>query len=940
MIRRSKLSLALAATFVGSTGLIAAPGMAQNLQRVEVTGSNIKRVDTETASPIQVITRTEIERTGKSTISEILQGLSISNNGSVPTTFGNGFAAGGSGVSLRGLTVNSTLVLVNGRRMAPYGLADDGQRNFADLSSIPLDLVDRVEILKDGASAIYGSDAIAGVVNIILRKDFKGFAASGTLGTSRYGDTNNQRASLTKGFGDLAADNYNAFVNLEVSHQDALRMDQRTGKRSFIGVADTTPFGYDLNTGLVLIGGYKLSGTSVASSPTGWARQVAGPQSASGTGVYTQLSSNCVPNASGVPAPVNANPACLWNIYDFLNIAPKEDKINLFGRGTVNINADTQAYGEFGLFNSKVSTRSTPSSVSSTWVNPSNNAVISNALITMGPNHPDNPFAGKNARLRYTTADLGGRTGEYDTTVARALAGVKGTAAGWDYDSGFLYTESTTNIERNGYIRNSVLQSTLNGTNPLGYYRLGVNSGLNSAALRAALAPTLSNKTKTSVTSLDAKVSRELGKLPGGAIGLAIGAELRQEKLDSPPTPFTDVGDIVGLGYSSFKQSRNVFAAYSELVAPVTKQLELTAAVRNDRYSDWGNAFTPKVGAKWQVAQPLLLRASYAEGFRAPGAAESGNSSVSAYTSFLDPVRCPGGVPAPGAIASQDCGSASTSVFSVGNKGIQPEKSQSYNLGFVLEPTKSFNVAVDFWQVERKNEIIGADAQAVLNNPTGFAGASITRDPTNGLPGIANSGSVLAVSAPYLNGPTTKTNGIDVDLRFKSAAFDNGIRLSGGLNLSHIRTFQRTLPDGTVLDYAGTYGPTALSSSAGMPRTRATFDLTGQSGPWAVTGRMNYVSGIKVVESQQDQTCLAHDSTGNDFGNGSCSVPSFTTFDVYASYKINKALEIGGSIQNLFDKVASFDPQASYGSTHYNPSYSMAGVIGRYFRVTAKYKFD
>jgi iron complex outermembrane recepter protein len=302
-------------------------------------------------------------------------------------------------------------------------------------------------------------------------------------------------------------------------------------------------------------------------------------------------------------------------------------------------------------------------------------------------------------------------------------------------------------------------------------------------------------------------------------------------------------------------------------------------------------------------------------------------------------VRCPGGTPAAGAIASQDCGAGTTSVFSVGNKGIQPEKSQSYNFGFILEPSKTVNVAVDFWQIVRKNEIIGADAQAVLNNPNGYAGASITRDSTNGLVGIANSGTVLAVSAPYLNGPSTKTNGVDLDLRFKASPFENGVRMSGGMNVSYTKTFQRTMPDGTVLDYAGTYGPTALSSSAGMPRARAVFDLTGQSGPWSVTGRMNYVSAIKVVESQQDQTCLAHDSAGNDFGNG-CKVPAFTTFDVFASYKINKAFEVSGSIQNLFDKVASFDPQASYGLTHYNPSYSMAGVIGRYFRVTAKYKFD
>ena len=151
MFKRSKLSLALSVAFSAGVAVQALPVAAQTLERVEITGSNIKRVDAETSSPILVVTRADIESSGKLTLAEVIQGLPVNNNGSVATTFGNGFAAGASGASLRGLSVNSTLVLLNGRRLAPYGLADDGQRNFSDLSSIPLELVDRVEVLKDGA---------------------------------------------------------------------------------------------------------------------------------------------------------------------------------------------------------------------------------------------------------------------------------------------------------------------------------------------------------------------------------------------------------------------------------------------------------------------------------------------------------------------------------------------------------------------------------------------------------------------------------------------------------------------------------------------------------------------------------------------------------------------------------------------------------------------
>lgn len=953
MFKRSKLSLALSVAFSAGFAMHALPAGAQtqSLERVEVTGSNIKRVDTETSSPILVVTRAEIESSGKVTLAEIIQALPINNNGSVPTSFGNGFAAGASGASLRGLSVNSTLVLINGRRLAPYGLADDGQRNFSDLSSIPLDLVERVEILKDGASAVYGSDAIAGVINIVLRKDFKGVIVSASAGTSRYSDANSGRASITAGFGDLSADNYNVFFNLEASKQNRLTMDDRSGKREFIGVADSSPWGFDLyNSGLSMVRGYQAnaSGSSVSGSPTGWARAVTGPASLTPVAGsrYNQLSSTCVPPRGGetlapVPYPTTAYGGCLWNVYDYVDIMPKEDKFNFFGRGTVNINANMQAYAEFGLFNSKVSTFYTPTSVSGVWPNAASNAVMNNTYITMGPNHPDNPNPGYYSRLRYVTADLGGRDSDYDTTVTRVLAGIKGTASAWDYDAGFLYTESKTDRVQNGYVRNSVLNDFLNATNLSGmnptnsYYRLGVNAGLNSPEVNAALAPTLQNTSKTSVTALDAKASRELMTLAGGPMSLAVGAELRSEKLDSPATSFTTEGDIIGLGYAAFQQSRNVSAVYAEVSAPVTKTLELTAAVRDDHYSDWGNAFTPKIGAKWQVAQPFMIRGTYAQGFRAPGAAEGGNSSSAGYTSYVDPVRCPGGNALPGAIAGADCGAGTAVAFSTGNTAIKPEKSDSFNLGFVFEPTKQLNMSVDLWQITRKDEIIGADVQAILNNPGGYPTAQIIRDGSTALPGIANSGTLLAILAPYQNGPNTKTNGVDIDLNYKGARMDNGVRLSAGMNLSYVHAYTRTMPDGTVYNYAGTYGPTSLSSSAGMPKTRAVFSLTGEKGPWSVTGRLNYTDSVRVIESLEDPTCLASDSNGDPV----CEVGSITTVDVFAKYNVNKDLEIAGSILNLFDRLGSFDPQSMYGQTRYNPTYNPYGAIGRYFNIGLKYKF-
>ncbi len=945
-----------AALSVGVTTTASAQDASQNLQRVTVTGSNIKRVDAETASPVEVITREDIQKSGKTTIADVLLGLNGNSNGSVPLSFGVGFAAGASGVSLRGLGANSTLVLLNGRRMAPYGLADDGQRTFVDLSTIPLDVVERVEVVKDGASATYGSDAIAGVVNIITRQDFKGVVLNASYGQTRYGDQQNPKASLTGGFGDLAADKYNVFFTLEAQGIGEIRMSDRAG-RGGIGDPNIMAHGYDLGTGTGY-GGYKVSGTSVSSSPTGWARPYTtknGGTAVAGS-VYTQLA---LPAGGCATAPAVAAvgySGCTYDSLKFLQLQPPEDKINFLTRGTIEISPTLTAFGEVGLFNSKVTTNYTPSGVSGSWADPVVGAVKNNVAITMGPNHPDNPFnaasganggAGYNARLRYLTADLGGRDNSYDTTVTRILGGLKGTAFNWDWETGLLYTESKTDQTTDGYIRDSVLRDYLNGTNVSGmnptntYYRLGTNAGLNSAATNAAIAPHITNTSKTSITSLDMKATRELMQLSGGALALAVGAEFRQEKVDSPPKPYTYAADIIGLGYSGFSGSRNIAALYGELNAPVLKNLELNAALRTDHYSDYGSSNTPKVGFKYTPIQQMVVRGTYAEGFRAPGAAESGKSvgGAAGYTNVIDPIRCPGGVMAPGALAA-DC-NAQVLAISSANPFVKPETSKSMTLGLVLEPIKDTSISIDLWQITRNNEILGSDPATVLANPAGFPAAKITRNPdsTDGLAGKPGSGSLVSVEAPYTNGPKTVTNGIDIDVRQRFNLGEAG-KLMGKLTWTHLNSFKRTLTDGSTYEYAGTDGPTALSSSSGMPKDKATLAVTWDRGPISLTGTANYVSGTKNVEFQGDPNgCLLTFSDGTDAPGPGCKAPSFTTFDLTGKYTVSKNLQVYGSITNLFDRVAPYDLSAFYGITHYNANYNQAGAIGRTYSVGARYQF-
>ncbi|WP_229505574.1 TonB-dependent receptor plug domain-containing protein [Massilia genomosp. 1] len=286
---------------------------AGDMQKVEITGSSIKRAEAETISVVQTLSRKDIEQTGKTSIAEVVRSISADNNGSISGSFTNGFAGSASGVSLRGLSVSSTLVLINGRRTAPYGFGDDGQRSFVDLNSIPLDAVDRIDILKDGASAIYGSDAIAGVVNVILRQNYVGKTISASTGISGERDGNVNSISGAVGFGDLQADKYNVFVTVDAKQQK--RIDQNS-REKWLGQADARPWG-----GRDQRNGHTSAGNAGGSSFLGTLR----PVNAAGApnGNVTNLPGSCDAinlDPAGGTLHDNSRGGCLWDPVDYATI--------------------------------------------------------------------------------------------------------------------------------------------------------------------------------------------------------------------------------------------------------------------------------------------------------------------------------------------------------------------------------------------------------------------------------------------------------------------------------------------------------------------------------------------------------------------------------------------------------------------------------------------
>lgn len=929
---RSALALAIGAALLTQAA-------AQEVQRVEITGSNIRRVQSETASPVQTLTREEIARSGKASVAELLQTLSVDNQGSVPTTFGGGFASGASGISLRGLGAAATLVLLNGRRVAPYGLADDGQKVFADLNIIPLEAVDRVEILKDGGSAIYGSDAIAGVVNVILRRDFQGLVGKASAGQSRYSDGRNAAVALTGGFGNLQ-DGFNMLVNLEATTRKPVWNRDRSD-RGAIGRADLRDLGFSAQEGLGGTGaitGNNAAGSSIngnVRNPTTLDYYSRG--NPAGVGFTRTFPGAACSNFTNHPQG-DPGGGCLIDAPQVYNqIQPPQDTVNLFTRATFGVSANTQVYAELNAYHGKSKAETTPSTVSGSVGYPG--GPVSNAGVSLGADHPDNPYFGTAARLRYLAADVGPRINNVTSDFTRALVGVRTSVADWDIDSGLLFSQNKNKSRRTGFLQRDVAFALLNPTPanvaaatagsaayaalPAGsVWRIAENANLNSAALYAALSPEIGSEAEAKTTQIDLRASRELMQMEAGALALAVGAEVRRESVRLDPVTGTERGNIIGLGYSAYDGSRTLSAAYAELLVPITKTFEANLAARIDHYSDVGNSSTPKLGLKWTPMKELALRATFAKGFRAPSPAENGRGGLAAFTTAADPVRCALGVAAA-------CNPANVAVITSPNPDLTPEKSTTMTAGLVFDPSANTSIAFDLWKVKRKDEINQTTTAEAI------AAGNVVRDPGSATNIPGDPGAIVAVLANYVNSAKSEVSGFDVDAR-QSFPMGSAGKLGFDIKWTHMSSFKRTERDGTSLDFAGTHGNCDVTNCIGTPADRVNLGVSWETGGLRLAALANYRAAIKNRLSKDDPDCASHDAAGNDAPAG-CKIKAFTTVDLTARWKINTALELFGSVQNLFDAKAPLDP-LTYGAVSYNPL-DFSGAIGRYFNVGVRYKF-
>jgi iron complex outermembrane recepter protein len=953
-------------SYAGTAGAQQQPAAAEApIQEVVVTGSLIKRTDTETPSPVQVISAQDLVNSGYTNVNDVLRNLAANGQGTLNQAFTEAFAAGASGVALRGLTVGDTLTLIDSERMVAYPLSDDGERSFVDTTAIPFNAIDSIEVLKDGASALYGAEAIAGVVNIKLKPTYVGAQLTAEGGATQHNDGWTWHAAGIVGWGDLTNDGYNVYMALDWHRQELILGSNRTGPwttLNWTGLPDginETPGSpsQGLFTYPDSVQGYLLNPTTPNSAgvyPNGLPARVFLPQG---------------PQPGCNSAAAQAAGACEFSFPG--QIQPPTEQTNFLTKMTKALANDWAMTWTGSIFDSSAeqvapetppfghALNQTGANTGSIQLTPIGPGVSPHLVIfpvfTLPANSPQNPF-GAPAELVYSFPDIGPEVTDVETTTYRLFADIRGTAGGWDLDGdvGIMYAKMSDHIS--GFINPAEAQTALNNLS----YEPGISA--NGAQL---FAPVETTDPSSTLDVIDFHGTHDLFQMPGGPMTLAAGVQYfhtAQNYVD----PIT-VQEGVQEGASAFAVgSQDDTAGFLEVDGKPVRQLEVNGAVRYDHYDTYGGSATPKFGIKYTPVDMLSLRGTWGKGFRAPSIAESAVAgSAFGEGNINDPVLCPNGVANVKGTYNQYCSYPAIGVSSA-NPDLKAVTSKNATLGFIFEPVQQFNASVDYYWIQLNNDIISASAAGGLGAPF----LQLVRGPQEVLPvctntvttGNCTTANVLTpvglpayTVVPYVNAGITTTSGVDLDLRTRWDVGAAG-RLTGEINYTHMIEYDYGYA-GTTFHLAGTHGPSSISGDTGNPKDRAVISLTWDKGPATATLSANYISSFSITDpSAGYNTCLEAIESGAPSAYGPvivppaslpagwgqyCSVAHFTELNLYGAYHLTDHLQVHGSIQNLGNSDAPVDLQTYGGGAelHYDAALDQDGAVGRFFMLGATYTF-
>jgi Outer membrane receptor proteins, mostly Fe transport len=585
-IRTTALSVAIglavgSVTFASTAIADESQEQAQELQKLKVTGSRIATTSLEGPSPVDIYTSEDIAEMGATSVDDVLRGLPQNGSGSYGNSFTNSFAAGTSGVSLRGLGPSRTLVLLNGRRVANYAFGQNLTDTFVDLNSIPLSAVERIDVLKDGASALYGSDAIAGVINVILKKDFEGLELKTKTGITSEKDGEELSATITGG--KNVTDDTNIMFSVNLVSKGSIAREDRKNTAS----ADLTPRGGDDFRSFSGVPGYAFLTDDEK---------------------YESLCEN-------------DSTDCRYDYASEIMMVPENDRMSVITALNHDVSADTSAFFEAAYNRVQTTTISAPTPVTGQGFDP----------ITVSASNNNNPF-NQDVTLLHRVVAAPNRVNETTTDSWRFVTGAEGYTslfdreASWNTDVGYHITETET--LGSGYINQSTFQKLIDNET---YNPFTAN---NSAASVAPAVTSTKREGKSEIGFFNADMSLPVYALDSGDIQAALGVELRYESAEDNPDP--NASQIIGSGSTSYEGDRTVSAAYTEFMIPVHEDIEVQLAGRFEHYDDFGNAFSPKVSVRYQPSDIVVFRGSYSEGFKAPTLPEVNQGAAISLQSLRD----------------------------------------------------------------------------------------------------------------------------------------------------------------------------------------------------------------------------------------------------------------------------------------------------------------
>jgi iron complex outermembrane receptor protein len=948
----ASIALALAPAFAGAQEATPAPAEnATTLDRIEVTGSRIKRTDIETSQPVFSLTREDIAAQGLTSVGDVIQNIT-SNGSTLNSTFNNG-GNGETRVSLRNLGSNRTLVLVNGRRW----IGGTGLGGAVDLNTIPTAAVERIEVLKDGASSIYGSDAIAGVVNVILRQNFDGAEANAYLGQFDKGDGTRQAYDFTVG---SAGDRWQAMLGVGyVKEEPVWAGDREISSEPVAGTgaafgSTTSPDGrFALCSGVFSAGTCSVGQTR--------------PDGSAGQFSYDPGQTPEDWRAWGT------GPNDLYNFAPDNYLLTPQERRSLFANGSIDI-TDSVRFKVTTTFNERVSEQLLAAMPIVLGTGPGANT--QSRQISISADSVYNPFGQTVSRIQRRAVETGGRSFKQDVTTFAFDGGFEGTLdiadKPFDWEAGMFWGRNQSNNVTNGLFNTLALKdglgpsmldasgtpvcvrtpgdltTVISGCVPINL--LGGVGSLTQEMLDYATFVAHDQFEYTQKTYY-ANIGGELFDIgDAGALAFSFGMEHRTEAGFDSPDALINSGNTTGNARTATSGGYSVDEAYLELAIPVLKDLpgarllDFSVATRYSDYSNFGDTLNSKFGFRWKPIEDLMVRGNWAEGFRAPSISELFSGLGDSFPTITDPcnlasfpnldpasqARCVAqGVPQGG----YDQGNPQIRINVGGNPNLKPETSESTTLGFVYNPSwlEGFDISLDWWRIKMEDTITVTTGQAIVDGCVregrqDFC-ALYTRNP---------GGSLNLTSGP-VNFGDLKVEGYDMTVGYRLPETAWG-KFSFGWDTTYLSKSE------------GSAAPTAIgeySENNNGWRIRSNLATRWQMGDWGATWNVRYYD-------DQDEDCQAYVDYGYSF---LCSDPDRTVddpstpiadaipaaqnhigattyHDVSAYWNAPWNAKITVGINNLFDKEPPRSVQAFANS--FDPQYEVPGQF-YYMRYTQKF---